>query len=148
MDALAAITTPDFIASRWCDQEVGVAIGRGKLVIPLRQGADPHGFMGKYQGMQIVNVVYSLIAEKICEILKQHPMSATRMADALVERLARSGSWAAAKENMTLVEKIPALNASQVTRLIQAIDENSEVGNAFGVPGRIRSLVERIGETT
>src|SRR5208283_2782050 len=38
MDALTAIITPDFISSRWCDQEVGIAIGRGKLVVPLRAG--------------------------------------------------------------------------------------------------------------
>jgi hypothetical protein len=46
MDALVAMVAPTFIESRWCDQEVGIAIGRGKLVLPLRAGADPHGFMG------------------------------------------------------------------------------------------------------
>ncbi len=51
-DSLAAIITPDFIESRWCDQEVGFAFGRGKLVVPLCKESVPHGFLGKYQGFQ------------------------------------------------------------------------------------------------
>ncbi len=50
-DALAALWTPDFIESRWCDQEVGIAMGRGRLIVAIRQGADPHGFIGKYQAV-------------------------------------------------------------------------------------------------
>lgn len=38
MDALTAVLTPDFDKSRWTDQEVGVAVGRGVLVIPIRKG--------------------------------------------------------------------------------------------------------------
>ena len=51
MEALAAILTPDFSASVWCDQEVGFALGRSRLVIPIRCGMDPYGFLGKYQGL-------------------------------------------------------------------------------------------------
>ena len=32
MDALVAIITPGFLDSKWCDQEVGTAIGRGKVI--------------------------------------------------------------------------------------------------------------------
>ena len=52
MDALAAILTPGFNESKWTDQEVGVAVGRGSLIIPIRKGMNPYGFIGKYQGMQ------------------------------------------------------------------------------------------------
>jgi hypothetical protein len=70
------------------------------------------------------------------------------MAEALVDRLASSGGWAAAKRTMMLLERVPRLNASQVARLVRAIEENGQVGEAFGVPARIRSLVGRVGEST
>jgi len=37
-DALVALMSEDFSASRWCDQEVGVAYALGKLIVPLRPG--------------------------------------------------------------------------------------------------------------
>lgn len=64
-DAMTAIVTPDFIQSKWCDQEVGIAFGRGKLVIPLRKGADPHGFLGKYQGLQTTGLDAPGVGEEL-----------------------------------------------------------------------------------
>jgi hypothetical protein len=147
LDALAALVVPEFVMSRWCDQEVGIAIGRGKLVVPLRLGADPHGFLGKYQGLQIAGVDPGTVVERIVDVLIQNPLSAPRMADALVERLATSNTWADAKKNMSLVEKLPRLNAPQVARLVTSIEENNQVSEAFGVPQRIRNAVARTGST-
>jgi TIR domain len=148
MDALVAMIAPGFLESRWCDQEVGIAIGRGKLILPLKIGADPHGFMGKYQALQVVGLDAPALAEKIVEVLSQNSLSAERMSESLVDRLANSVSWDSSKRTMSLLERSPRLNASQVARLIRAIDENVDVGQAWGVPERIRALVERIGERT
>lgn len=52
MDALCAILSPDFSKSNWCDQEVGYALGRHKLVIPIDCGLVPYGFMGKWQAIK------------------------------------------------------------------------------------------------
>lgn len=52
MDALCAIVVPDFFKSQWCDQEVGIALGRKKLVISIDKGAVPYGFFGKYQALK------------------------------------------------------------------------------------------------
>ena len=41
MDALAAILTPDFNASKWTNQEVGVAVAKSALIIPINKGQNP-----------------------------------------------------------------------------------------------------------
>lgn len=146
MDALVAIVAPTFIESRWCDQEVGMAIGRGKLVLPLRAGADPHGFMGKYQALHVQGLDPASVADKVVEILIQHSQSTERMTEALVDRLVTSRSFDASKRTTALLEKTHRLNVSQVARLIQAIDENVDVREAWGVPERIRALVTLRGE--
>jgi TIR domain len=69
MDALVAIISPEFVLSKWCDQEVGIAIGRNKLVVPLRVGSDPHGFLGKFQGLQTNGSDASAIAKQVFGIL-------------------------------------------------------------------------------
>lgn len=53
MDALCAIITPCFKGSDWCDQEVGMALGQRKLVIPVsKENELPYGFFGKYQAIK------------------------------------------------------------------------------------------------
>ena len=37
-DAVIALLTPDFKESDWTNQEVGIAIAHGKLVVPLQFG--------------------------------------------------------------------------------------------------------------
>lgn len=42
MDAFVAILMPGFKESNWCDQEIGFAVGKGVLIIPVRKGLDPY----------------------------------------------------------------------------------------------------------
>lgn len=143
MDALAAIISPEFLPSRWCDQEVGIAIGRSKLVVPLRVGADPHGFLGKYQGLQTRGSDASKVALSLFEILLAHDLSSGRMVDALVDRMVTSRSWASARATASLLNGATSLSTAQAGKLLKAIEENSEVGLAKGVPDQIRELVSR-----
>ena len=123
MDALVAIVSPAFLISKWCDQEVGVALGRGKLVLPLCAGADPHGFMGKLQGLQTRTLAVRAIADRVTEIMVQNNQSAPRMTEALVARMVNSTGWEMSKRTMSLLEKIGFLTADQACRLIGAIDK-------------------------
>lgn len=55
MDALCAIVVPGFINSRWCDQEVGIALGQRKMVFVIDKGKKPYGFFGRYQTLNSKN---------------------------------------------------------------------------------------------
>ncbi len=83
MDALAAILMPGFNESKWTDQEVGIAIGRHKLVIPIRKGLDPYGFIGKYQGFNPNGKSVENVAEFIIDILVSHKLTRKRMIESL-----------------------------------------------------------------
>jgi hypothetical protein len=87
MDALAALLTTDFHQSKWTDQEVGFAMGRGILIIPLRYDYDPYGFIGKYQGYTIRGKQVRKVTEDIVSILATHKSTSLLMAKALVRRL-------------------------------------------------------------
>lgn len=145
MDGLAAILTADFVGSKWCDQEVGFALGRGRLVLPLRAGADPHGFLGKHQGLDIRGSNAATVAAAIASVLIKHDLSASRMADATIERLAGANSYERARDAMSLLEQVPRLNRGQVSKLAQLPEANDQVRDAFGVPARIDALIRRAG---
>ena len=85
MDALVAILMPGFKESNWTDQEVGVAIGRGMLVIPVIRGLNPYGFIAKYQGLQAAGKSIRQVAQDIFEILVTSPKTRGRMLTCLVD---------------------------------------------------------------
>lgn len=143
MDALVALVSPDFIESKWCDQEIGIAIGRNKLVVPLRVGADPYGFLGKYQGIQTKGSNATTIAQQVIETLIKNDSTAFRLIDSLIERLARSNSYSSAKKTMSLINKTKRVSTAQAGKLLSALENNSEVSDASGVPEQIRALIAR-----
>ena len=69
LDALCAIVIPGFEKSRWCDQEVGIALGRRKMVFSIKKGKNPYGFFGKYQALpsqRSANDMAKELAKAIC----------------------------------------------------------------------------------
>jgi hypothetical protein len=146
-DALAAIMTADFIESRWCDQEVGFALGRGKLIVPLCSETIPHGFLSKYQRLPTKGLLASVVAEQLFSVLLSHSLTSARMTDALVDRMANSPSFAISRRTMILLEKVTRLNDSQVAKLVQSTESNRQVREVDGIPFRIQRLVARIGKS-
>lgn len=145
-DALAAIITADFIPSRWCDQEVGYALGRGKLVLPLcKETVIPHGFLGKYQGCKTQGLVASVVAEQVYNLLLSNELTTQRMTDAIVDRVATSGSFDTTRQAVKLLEKLPRLNNAQVTKLVKASESNRQIFNADGATYRIQQVIKRVG---
>lgn len=75
MDCLCAVITPEFNNSKWCDQEVGFALGRRVLIIAIRKGSDPYGLMGKYQGIQSKDKSANQLAKEIFDTLCKNSKS-------------------------------------------------------------------------
>jgi len=148
MDVLAAIISPGFIQSSWCDQEVGFAMGQGKLIVPLSSEGDPHGFLSKYQAAKIKGQQPPSVAEKLFQILIQNPQSSERMTDALVDRMVNSPSFDASRKTLKLLRQIARLNDSQTAKLVQSIDDNRQVRDAIGVPDGIRALVAAVSKSS
>jgi len=52
-DAFLPLLTEHFYKSAWVDQETGVAVAYGKLVVPLKLSVDPRGFIRRIQALRI-----------------------------------------------------------------------------------------------
>lgn len=141
MDVLVALLTPGFHKSKWTDQEVGYAIGSGKLVIPLRLGADPHGFIGKFQGYTIKkDTPYTTIAKDLFQTIARHPTTSRRMAGALTQRFEGACSWASAKSTMGLLEECLVIPEELLKRIEAAEKNNCQISDSWSVPDRIKIL--------
>ncbi|KPZ74682.1 hypothetical protein AN394_00399 [Pseudoalteromonas sp. P1-26] len=125
MDALVAILTPGFEESRWCDQEVGVAIGRDVLVIPIKKGLDPYGFIGKFQGIQAENKTVAQVANAIFEVLVKSPKTKYKILISLSEALSKAQSVEEVREKLSILNSLEGIPTDILEKLKLQILDNS-----------------------
>jgi TIR domain len=138
-DALCAILTPDFVASLWCDQEIGFAVALHKPIVALRVGADPHGFIGKYQGASLVPKASATgVADQLLRALVRNPLTAEHISPAIVRRYVRAGSYDGARSAWELLQVIPkaAWTPDMVEQVERAPAENDQIQNAVLSDGK------------
>ena len=143
MDAMAALLTQEFHASSWTDQEVGVAIGRGVLVIPIRLPVIPYGFIAKNQALRGDLSKPAPLASSLVDILLARPRTAAAIREALVAALETSSSWASSKVVATKIEAVDRFTAEHIARIEAAIVANDEVRDSFGVPEKLRRVIAK-----
>jgi len=127
MDALCAVLMPGFKESNWTDQEIGVAIGRGILVIPVRRELDPYGFIGKYQGFQSSGKNVDQVAEGVFLVIAKNPKTRNRIISCLVDLLLLSNNKIEALERIDALKKISDLPKERVIQLETRFTENQNL---------------------
>lgn len=139
MDAMAALVMPGFKESNWTDQEVGVAIGRQVLVVPVLRGLDPYGFLGKFQGLRAEGKTVREVAVALAGILGRSDRTQSRLVAVLTALLASTSDTADAQRKLAFLEelKIPAAAAGQ---LREALVQNEPLRSSQPV----REIANRI----
>jgi len=80
------LLTKAFRASRFTDQETGIAVAHGKrkLIIPLKVDLDPYGFIGAIQAQRLDADSPTLACTKIAKIIGKNPERQQRFLDGLL----------------------------------------------------------------
>lgn len=107
MDCMSAMLYDGFHQSYWCDQEVGVALGRSITVLPLILDHDPYGFLGEYQGIKIKGMRPAALAKEIFNILCDNTNTHSKYLSCLTGLLLSSNSKEEAVKWLKLIELIP-----------------------------------------
>ncbi len=141
-DALAAYLTRPYHASLWTDQEVGFALARSVLVIPLKVECDPYGFMGPTQALTCRDLTAAQLAERLFETLVDHKLTASAMTEPVVAAFERSGSFQEAKLRVQRVTRLKVWTPALLRRLASAPSINTQIAGAWGVPEQIRELID------
>lgn len=143
MDALAAILMPGFRESNWTNQEVGIAVGRGVLVVPIIRGLDPYGFIGKYQGLQASGKTVPQVAGEVFSILVYSPKTRGRMLTCLVDTTLQSAQEDEALEKLRRLESVPDLPVAYLERLRQGAATSAVFGHGQALDALNQILVTR-----
>jgi len=124
MDALCAILMPGFKESNWTDQEVGVAIGRDVLIIPIRKELDPYGFIGKYQGLQAIGKNVGEVANGIFKIIASNSKTKNQYINILIELILLSNSVNQGVERLNALKEIKDVPIDKIQYLENTIPDN------------------------
>jgi hypothetical protein len=147
-DALLAVLTPDFHQSRWTDQEVGVVLGRGRLVVPLRVPEDPYGLMGKFQGLKGDLAAPNPLALRVVDVLLSRDETSMAMRDGLVRGIELANSFARAAEVAAKIVAVASFTVDQMSRIERAIEENSQVTDSYKARALLTPLLRASSSTS
>ena len=146
MDAFVALLAPGFKESNWCDQEVGVAIGRQLPILAVRQGLDPYGFIGKYQALQGAGKTATQLAKEIFDLFLPMPVIGPKITGALVNNLINSKSFDESKRLVGLIAQSKYVTSKHTSAMNEAIKDNGQISHSWGVPEQIKQLALQIAD--
>jgi hypothetical protein len=142
-DSLVALLHPKFHESKWTDQEIGFAMGRGLPVFAVHFGQDPYGFIGRFQAFAGGNRTTTELAHQLFDGYRKNKQTQKRMAEVLVSLFEESTSFATAKERISYLEDLEVWDASFVPRVKAAVNSNSQISESWGVPDRVKELAKK-----
>lgn len=134
-DAMIVFLHPGFHESRWCDQEVGWALGRKRPILPLGYGVNPYGFIGKLQAQPAAHASPMRAAQFIMDWLTKTPSLHGRLVHGLVDAFVKSTSWNFTRSVVPLLDRIHSVTDDDLTRMEQAARENIDVRDCAIPPG-------------
>ena len=152
MDVLVALCTPGFNESSWANQEVGFAIGSGKPVIAIRNGADPSGFQTKYQAMSASDTSWDEVARDILRLLVRRDDFRDLVPSALADAFSKSRNFNESRVLLESLQEIETLTMEQAGEIVEAVNSNIQINSSYVLGGEfkeefLQKLVDLIGDS-
>ncbi len=127
-DVFVALLSKEFMASKWCGQELGFIVSRPEvLVIPLSlDGTTPYGFIEHLQGSMVTKTNLAAVLEEV--LFRKRPR---QMVPAQIERVRDAGSFRNAEALvLPLVPHFELFTDEEVDAFARAVAENGQVWDA------------------
>jgi len=130
MEVLLAFITDDFSEGDWTDQELGVALGRGIPIIPLKiQSKPPHGFISETQavkgGLEDLESTSNQVFETIVNKIDQKG----RLKTAAIEAWANSSNFYDTMDSFKRLNHFDGFTGKHIERIISAFNANDQLYN-------------------
>lgn len=143
-DALCVIVSPGLVGSKWCDQEVGFALGRDILCIALMYGEKPYGILGMSQGLQCEGSDVRDVAVAIFDILCINNKTKDNYTRCVADLFLQSTDTAKALVWLKVIEHIKNPEKSLFEYIRTHFNENALLSDK-NVRGNFNKILERQG---
>lgn len=126
-EAFVGLVHPPFNNSKWCQQELGWAKGRGLPELFIRLGANPEGFAASTQWPSGHGRTAKEVAHEIVTWLERTTDFTNRIADGLIGALEEAADYYSAEAAAKRIVALGDLTESSWERLAQAYWKNDQV---------------------
>ncbi len=124
MDGMIAVLTQDFGGSKWTDQEVGFAVCRDVLVIPLNKGLISYGFIEKYQALNTSGMSVGEVSEQVFRTVCANDKTKTKMIECLTKTMLSSPTIEVAKFRLEKLSTIADVKGEEWESIRENVQAN------------------------
>ncbi|MFA6191877.1 MAG: toll/interleukin-1 receptor domain-containing protein [Sulfurimonas sp.] len=142
MDGLTAILMNGFRESNWCDQEIGFALGKDVLIIPIKKEIDPYGFIGKYQAIQPKNKSVNQVAEEIFKVIVNHEKTRNLMLEKFSSLISNSNHLENSLQQLNKFSKISNISQEILKQMIKELNNNPILSKSENFLDKFRILLK------
>jgi hypothetical protein len=143
-DIFMPLLTSRYPDSKWTDQEVGIAVGLKKVVLPVKMGLDPYGFIQRFQAIELrEDVASSEFGRRVYDVLLKHTKVGKRMRRAIINAFIESSSFDEARRRSRSLREIIDFEAKELEMLVRGAAGNYQIYDSFGAKDVVRMLISR-----
>jgi len=145
MDAMLALLIPGFHESNWTDQEIGIAIGKQKLIIPVTKEIDPYGFLGKYQGFKANGKKISEVASAIFNILCTHEKTKNQILNVITDLFLIANRKEDATQRLSIIENAKYYSKEFAEKLAERVKDNRVIIDDTEILNKVNKILAKFG---
>lgn len=142
--AFLPVLTKRFRRSKWTDQETGLAIGHGKVVLPLRVDMNPYGFASRFQAFRFrLGKALKKSCVALFKTLRADRRLRSRAINSLVYALGASTDFIDSRDKSALLLESSPLSKAQMNEALRVSDKNSQVYYSTPAVSNLGKLVRK-----
>jgi len=142
-DAMVAFVSEHSLASPWCNQEIGWALGRDLLVVSVALGRVPLGFTSRFQAQRTTDDPAQL-AGNLWNFLLGRGETGVTLSSSVINFLEESVNWEDATPRSGMLSSLQWTHDT-IQQLAEAIRSSRKLTEAHRVSGRVRQVFAGFG---
>ena len=137
------LLTNRFHRSNWTDQETGMAIAYGKVVVPLRVDRNPYGFAGRIQAFRFSRRLPKRSCLRLFRTIQTHRGLRARVLNSLIHAFGDSPSFDDARDKSNLLLECGPMTRAQVNEVVRVSARNSQIYNSWAASKNLTRFIRR-----
>ncbi|MGQ4547678.1 hypothetical protein ACUIA5_16140 [Vibrio cholerae] len=113
------------------------------MIIPVRKGLDPYGFIGKYQGIQAANKSVAEVADAIFRTLVKSPKTNAKILSALSSAISQATDVEDALDKVRIIKSIDSIPTEILENLKQQVSENKILVESSDFINSLNSMLSK-----
>ncbi|MBX3110240.1 MAG: toll/interleukin-1 receptor domain-containing protein [Fimbriimonadaceae bacterium] len=147
--AMVTVGSNGFKESIWCNQEIGWALCRGILVLPLLAGEPPEGFHSDIQGPTVDLANPDDAALKVVKAMLKESRLRPLVFEAFVELINEASSWESLRDVGYCLERLDNCPADKLKKLKAAFEKHPKSEGLYSraIPNWLLAQEQKLGSS-